>query len=227
MEPEDRGPGVDLKLTPQGAIAIQERLRERVSLQWGSRTIRRIAGADASYYQKWIFGAVAVLSYPELKEVEEAGAVKRIDFPYIPGLLAFREGPVIREAFGKLSTGVDIMLLDGQGIAHPRGVGLATHLGVELDLPTIGCAKSRLWGEGEPPPKRRGEYSPLLKGDRVIGAILRTKDGVRPLWVSPGYRVSLEVAIEVVLTSARGYRIPEPLRSAHLAANRLREGFRG
>ncbi len=209
------------------AIGIQERLRKRISLRWEERAIKRIAGADASYYKGWVFGAVAVLSYPELKELERACAVRRVEFPYIPGFLGFREGPVIREAFLKLSAGVDVMLLNGQGIAHPRGVGLATHLGIELDLPTIGCAKSGLWGEGESPPAERGEFSPLLKGDRVLGAILRTKEGVKPLWISPGYKVNLKKAIEVVLTSTKGYRIPEPLRAAHRAANLLRKGFRG
>lgn len=225
MEPEDRDPGTLLKLTPQEAIGIQKRLREKVSLRWEGKPIRRIAGADASYYQGWVFGVVAVFSYPELTELEEGKAVRKVDFPYIPGLLAFREGPVIKDAFHQLSTGVDIMLLDGQGIAHPRGVGLATQLGIELDLPTIGCAKSRLWGNGEPPPRRRGECSPLLQGEKPIGAILRTRDGVRPLWISPGHKVSLKVAIEVVLGSAKGYRLPEPLRAAHRAANRLRENF--
>ncbi len=214
-----------MKLTPQVAIAIQEKLRENVSLRWEGKAIKRIAGADVSYYQGWVFGVVAVFSYPELVGLEEVGAVRRTGYPYIPGLLAFREGPVIKEAYHQLSTGVDIMLLDGQGIAHPRGVGLATQLGIELDLPTIGCAKSRLWGEGEPPPRRRGQYSPLLQGDKPIGAILRTRDGVKPLWVSPGYKVSLEVAIEVVLGAAKGYRLPEPLRAAHRAANLLRKNF--
>ena len=214
-----------MKLTPEMAIEIQEKQRGKVSLQWEGKAIRRIAGADVAYYRGWAFGALVVFSYPELAELEEGKAVRRIGFPYIPGLLAFREGPVIKEAFHKLSTELDIMLLDGQGIAHPRGIGLATQLGIELDLPTIGCAKSRLWGEGEPPPKRRGEYSFLLQGDKPIGAVLRTRDGVRPLWVSPGHKVSLELAIEVVLGSTKGYRLPEPLRAAHRAANRLKKNF--
>lgn len=212
-----------MKLTPQMAVAIQEKLRGNVSLRWEGKAIKRIAGADASYYQGWVFGAVAVFCYPELVELEEIGAVRRIEFPYIPGLLAFREGPVIKEAFSKLSTEVNIMLLDGQGIAHSRGMGLATHLGIELDLPTIGCAKSRLWGEGKTPPTKRSQYSLLLEGDKPIGVILRTKDGVRPLWVSPGHKMNIDVAIEVVLGSTRGYRLPEPLRAAHQAAHKLRE----
>ncbi len=189
--------------------------------------IRRVAGADASYKGGWVFGAVAVLSYPQLRELEVVQEAREVEFPYIPGLLAFREGPVIKGAFQKLSITVDIMLVDGQGIAHPRGVGLATYLGLELDLPTIGCAKSWLWGEGELPPQGKGNYSLLWEGNKPIGVILRTRDGVKPLWVSPGYKTNLEVAIEVVLNSLKGYRIPEPLRIAHRAADQLRVGFRG
>jgi len=164
-------------------------------------------------------GAVVVLRFPELSIVEQGVATLRLSFPYRSGLLSFREVPLILAACEGLRVTPDLFIADAQGIAHPRRLGLASHLGLLLDVPTIGCAKSILCGQygglGEEP----GDYAPLLDGDEVIGAALRTKKGVNPVYVSIGHRVDLEAAIQWVMACSRGYRLPEPTRLAHLAAS--------
>jgi deoxyribonuclease V len=141
-----------------------------------------------------------------------------ITFPYVPGLLAFREGPVVLAALEQVSDPPDVLLFDGQGLAHPRRLGLATHIGVLLDRPSIGCAKSRLCGEHEEPPAERGGWVPLRDGDEVIGGVVRTRAGVRPVYVSVGHRVDLETAVSLVVACCTRYRLPEPTRRAHRAA---------
>jgi deoxyribonuclease V len=163
-------------------------------------------------------GAVVVLSYPELSLVEMKTVQGKLDFPYVPGLLSFRESPLILSACEQLVTTPDLILVDGQGIAHPRRIGLASHLGLLLDTPTIGCAKSLLCGKHEIPGGDVGSYAMILEGDETLGAALRTRTMVKPVYVSTGHRISLQSAIHWVLECCRGYRLPEPTRIAHLAA---------
>ena len=215
----------------RAAVAIQEGLRGKLILEDRlSKNIRFVAGADVSCNRgdDRVWAAVVVLDAATLEVIEEAGHSERARMPYIPGLLSFREGPVVLKAFEKLRRRPDAILFDGQGIAHPRGLGLASHMGLILGIPSVGCAKTRLIGSFEEPGDRRGSHSPLVHEGRQIGAVLRTKDRVKPVFVSPGHRVSLERAVDIVLACARRYRIPEPTRQAHMLVNRMRkEGVRG
>jgi len=199
---------------------IQQRLAEQVSATGEVITPHYIAGVDISAPKAsgLATGAVVVLNYPELRVVETKLAQRRLDFPYIPGLLSFRESPLILAACRELSITPDLILVDGQGMAHPRRIGLASHLGLLLNTPTIGCAKSRLCGEHEEPGSEPGSYAELRDRGEVIGAALRTKSGVKPIYVSIGHKINLEDAIHWVLKCCRGFRIPEPTRLAHLAA---------
>jgi len=210
----------------QEAVSIQNTLKKELILHDGVKIapVDVIAGADISYSRgsDLFFAAVVLLSYPDMQPIEEVHAVERVSFPYIPGLLSFREGPVLLKAFEKLQQQPDLVMFDGQGIAHPRGLGLAAHLGLFLDIPAIGCAKSRLCGEHREPGPLPGDHEDLLYQGWVIGSVLRTKARVRPVFVSPGHRISLERSREVTLKCCRGYRLPEPIRQAHLSVNRLR-----
>ena len=182
--------------------------------------VRYVAGVDISVNtaERKGRGAVVVLSYPDLRPVEQSVAEVGLTFPYVPGLLSFRETPVLMEAFARLSARPDLLLADAQGLAHPRRFGLACHLGLLYDVPTIGCAKSRLCGEhGEVGPAP-GSRADLQDGPEVIGAVLRTREGVKPVYVSIGHRIGLGEAVEWVLRCCRGYRLPEPARLAHQAA---------
>lgn len=210
--------------TYREAVALQETWRERVSLSPLPQPPRAVAGVDAAYEgpRGRVFGAAVLFSYPELEPLEEAGAAMDCPFPYIPGLLSFREIPVLLKALSRLRRPPDLILADGQGIAHPRGLGLASHLGVLVNLPVIGVAKSRLVGEGEEPGREAGAWRPLFLQGRTVGLILRTQTGRRPLYVSPGHLVSLEDCREIVLGCVRRYRIPEPLRAADRLSRRLR-----
>ena len=199
---------------------IQRSLAERVSRSGEVESHRFIAGVDISVKREGgqATGAVVILQYPELRVVEVKVIGGRLDFPYIPGLLSFRESPLILAACQELTLVPDLILVDGQGIAHPRRMGLASHLGLFLDAPTIGCAKSLLCGQHEVPGEEPGNYAEIRDREEVIGAALRTKPGVNPVYVSIGHKVSLESAIYWVLKCCRGYRLPEPARLAHLAA---------
>jgi deoxyribonuclease V len=179
-----------------------------------------IAGADISHPDASgvATAAVVVLSYPELSPIEIRVVEQKPGFPYVPGLLSFRESPLILAACQRVVSRPDLMLVDGQGIAHPRRLGLASHLGLLLDIPTIGCAKSLLWGKHEPVGEEPGDVAQLRDGDETIGAVLRTKRGTSPIYVSIGHKVDLESAIYWTRKCCQGYRIPEPLRLAHLAA---------
>ena len=202
------------------ASEIQKRLAAQVSR--GSELVapRFIAGVDISgeRAQGEAAGAVVVLRYPELKPVETKVITGKLDFPYIPGLLSFREAPLILAACEKLSITPDLLLVDGQGIAHPRRFGLASHLGLLLNLPTIGCAKSLLCGIHKTLGAEPGSYAEVIDRDETIGAALRTKLGVKPIYVSIGHKVDLQTAVHWVMNCCRGYRLPEPTRLAHLAA---------
>lgn len=214
-------------MTPRIARAqtLQARLRRRVRIRGGPRHVRLVAGADLAYRgdgsRAW--AAVVLWSPHDGAVVETVTASGRLSFPYVPGYLSFREGPLLLRAFGRLRHRPDLVLFDGQGIAHPRGLGLASHLGVLLDLPSVGCAKSRLVGEHGLPGPRRGAFTPLLLEGRCVGAVLRTRDGVTPLWISPGHRIGIRQAVTWALACCRT-RVPEPIRLAEQVANRLKAG---
>ena len=202
------------------ALDIQLKLAARVSRVSEVTTPRFIAGVDisANKARGMATGAVVILNYPELRLVETKIVNGRLDFPYVPGLLSFRESPLILAACEKLTVIPDLILVDGQGIAHPRRMGLASHLGLFLNTPTIGCAKSRLCGNHKELSVEPGSYVELIDRGEIIGAALRTKLGVKPVYVSIGHKVDLPTAIHWVLDCCRGYRLPEPARLAHLAA---------
>jgi deoxyribonuclease V len=202
------------------ARGIQEKLASRVSRECRLKEPRLVAGVDISVnrFSKTGRGAVVVLSYPTLEIMEISTVTDSVTFPYVPGLLTFREAPLLLAAFEKLKNIPDLILVDGQGIAHPRRIGLASHLGVVLNIPTIGCAKSRLCGEHDMPGMKAGSYTELEDRGEVIGAVLRTRDGVKPVYVSIGHMVDLPSAVRWVGACCRGYRLPEPTRLAHQAA---------
>jgi len=202
------------------ALDIQRSLARQISRNNQVATPRFIAGVDISVGKApgVATGAVVVLEYPELRLVETQVAQGRPDFPYVPGFLSFRESPLTLAACEKLTITPDLILVDGQGIAHPRRLGLASHLGLFLHIPTIGCAKSLLCGRHEEPGFNAGSYTEVTDRGETIGAALRTRSGVKPVYVSIGHKVDLEVAIYWVLKCCRGYRLPEPTRLAHLAA---------
>ncbi|MBW1644987.1 MAG: endonuclease V [Deltaproteobacteria bacterium] len=208
------------------AVGIQEDLRRRLVLtDRFHRPLRTVAGADLSYERRrnLLFAAVLVFSWPELRLLEIGEEVRPAAFPYIPGLLTFREGPAMTAILERLRHWPDLLVCDGQGIAHPRGLGLAAHLGVLFDLPTIGCAKSRLIGKYTMPGVAKGCRSPLVDdAGRRIGTVLRTRRDVKPVFVSPGHRVGLESAADLVLQLVSRYRLPEVTRLAHHHVNRLR-----
>jgi deoxyribonuclease V len=203
-------------LTPPEAIALQNRLAARVirksSLKPGQ--VSTIAGVDSHYRNGIAIAAVVVLKFPNLEWVDDATAVRRATFPYIPGLLSFREGPVILDAFNALTSTPDVLIFDGQGIAHPRRFGIASHIGLLLDLPSIGCAKTKLTGHYEEPDFLRGSYAELIDRGETVGAAVRTRSGVKPVFVSTGHRVGLQESIELVLQSCMKFRLPEPSRRA-------------
>jgi len=208
------------QVSPAEAMDIQRRLARQVSRSSQVTTPCLIAGVDisAANVRGVATGAVVVLEYPELRLVETQVAQGRPSFPYVPGLLSFRESPLTLAACEKLSITPDLILVDGQGIAHPRRLGLASHLGLLLNTPTIGCAKSLLCGQHEEPGIDVGSYTEVMDSGETIGAALRTRPGLKPVYVSIGHKVDLEAAIYWVLECCRGYRLPEPTRLAHLAA---------
>jgi deoxyribonuclease V len=208
------------RVTTAHAMSIQKELAAEVSRIGKITNPRLIAGVDISVnrWNKTGTAAVVTLNYPGLKLAEMQVVTDPIEFPYIPGLLSFREAPLILAAFKKITVVPDLVLVDGQGIAHPRRMGLASHLGVWLGVPTIGCAKSRLCGQHKTPANEAGNYAELMDNGEVIGAVLRTKTGVKPLYISIGHMIDLSSAIHWVTACCRDYRLPEPTRLAHLAA---------
>jgi len=209
------------QLTPTEAVTLQNQLRDRVIVADRFNPIHRVAGLDVGFIDqgKITRAAVAVLSYPDLKLLETALAYRSTGFPYIPGLLSFRELPALLDALAQLKCLPDLLLCDGQGIAHPRRLGIASHLGLVTDIPAIGVAKTRLCGTHDPVPEQRGHWTPLQDGQKVIGAVLRTRTGVKPLYISPGHRISLTTAIDYVLGCCSRFRLPETTRHAHRLAS--------
>jgi len=208
-------------LTPKEAMALQEGLRGRLIREDRIGTVRRVAGVDVGFEQDGNVtrAAVAVLSFPGLELQDSALAREPTRFPYVPGLLSFREAPAVLEAFSRLRRAPDLLLYDGQGIAHPRRCGIASHVGLLLDLPSIGVAKTKLIGEHGRVPAAKGSRTPLTDRGELIGAVLRTRTGVKPLFISIGHRVSLETAVHYVMACVTRYRLPETTRWAHHLAS--------
>jgi len=208
------------QMSTNQAFELQLRLASQVSRNSEITSPRFIAGVDVSVDRVHgvATGAVVVLSYPQLRVVETQVVEGKVDFPYVPGLLSFREAPLTLAAFERLDITPDLVMFDGQGIAHPRRLGLAAHLGLFLDIPTIGCAKSRLCGHHDALGPGPGSYAELVDRGEVIGCALRTKAGTNPLYVSIGNKVDLKSAVYWVVQCCRGYRLPEPTRLAHLAS---------
>ncbi|MBN1812235.1 MAG: deoxyribonuclease V [Anaerolineae bacterium] len=203
---------------PAEARTIQNRLREQVCVRPLERQPRAVAGVDVSVKGGVAKAAVVLLSYPDLVPFQAATAALPVSFPYVPGLLAFREGPVVFAALEQLTSEPDVLMFDAQGLAHPRRMGLATHLGILLDMPAVGCAKSRLCGREVVPGEEKGSWTPLEDRGEVIGAVVRTRSRVRPVYVSIGHRTDLETAVSLVLSCTTKYRLPEPTRWAHRVA---------
>lgn len=199
---------------PDEAVEIQKMLAGNVRFQRLDR-VETVAGADVSFSGSKAHAAAVLLDYHDMRLLDVSFAEMDVVYPYIPGLLTFREGPVILRALEGIDD-ADVLLFDGQGIAHPRRFGEASHLGLLLDRPSIGCAKSKLWGEFREPEAERGSFSLLVDRGGVVGAALRTRTNVRPVFVSPGHMSDLSSAIKIALNCARGYRVPEPLRLAHI-----------
>lgn len=209
------------------ARAIQLELKEKIRLQKLSGPIRLVAGADVSYSKKvkMCFAAVTIFKYPEMEIFEQTDSLGPVSFPYVPGYLTFREAPILLNAFEKIEHVPDLILFDGQGIAHPRQMGLAAHLGLILNLPSIGCAKSILIGQFQEPLYEKGNWTDLIYQNKKIGAVVRTREGVKPVFVSPGFKITIEETVDWVLNTCIGYRIPEPIRQSHLAVNQLRVDY--
>jgi len=212
-------------VTPKEAIKIQTDLRKRIVRRDTFDEIRVVAGADVSFdkNKKEGYGGVITYRFPDLKEIERRGARAKINFPYVPGLLTFREAPVLLKAFACLKTEPDVIIFDGQGLAHFRRMGLATHMGILLNKPTVGCAKSRLIGTFEDPGEDAGCYSPLLDDGETIGAVLRTRQRVNPVFISQGNMISLKTCIEIARKCVDGYRIPRPTREADHYVARIKK----
>ena len=210
----------DWNLTPEEAIQVQKELRARLDLTWdGAFRVNTIGGVDLSFPEELAHCAIVVLRFPELTPLEAVTADAPLVFPYIPGLLAFREGPAVLAAWDKLTIRPDLLMFDGQGIAHPRGIGIASQMGLWLVRPSIGVAKSRLFGKHQPVGPNRGDRAALLDNQgNTIGAVLRTRERTNPLYVSPRHFIDVEHAVEFVLKSCAGYRLPETTRWAHKVA---------
>jgi deoxyribonuclease V len=208
-------------------MRLQENLRERVEREDRFEALQFVAGADLAFdpATDLAFAGVIVYEFPQLREVERRMARRRLRFPYVPGLLSFREGPVLLAAFEQLRTKPDLILVDGHGIAHPRRFGIACHLGLLLDAPTIGCAKSILVGEALEPGVRAGSTAPLVDKNETVGTVLRTRDRVKPIYVTTGHRVSLESAVRIVRQCLDGFRIPKPTREADHFVRDLRRAY--
>jgi deoxyribonuclease V len=213
-------------VSPQEAIRIQQDLRgQLVTRDDAGAEFQTIAAMDVSYDRRspWLFATIVVLRLAGLERIETAGVRARAQFPYVPGLLSFRESPAGLEAWEKLRIRPDCLICDGHGYAHPRRFGFACHFGLWVDRPTIGLAKSVLVGRCEPPGVKRGSVTHLVDGLEVIGAAVRTREGAAPVFVSVGHRISLATAVATVLACSSGFRIPEPMRQAHALVNRLRQ----
>ncbi len=210
----------DWDISPKEAVRLQKRLAGRVVQEWDGRPVGTVGGADVSFpSRREAIAAFCVLSFPDFRILEYAVGKSPVTFPYVPGLLSFREIPALLAVMREIETGPDVIICDAHGFAHPRRMGLASHLGILIDTPTIGCAKSRLFGEHDAPGRRKGSRVSLREPDgAVIGRVVRTRTGVKPLYVSVGNRVDLDTAVRIVLECCTRFRLPEPARTAHRLA---------
>ncbi|MFQ5662888.1 MAG: deoxyribonuclease V [Terriglobia bacterium] len=223
-------------VSPKEAAQLQLELRSRLKKHRDFDAIRTVAGADIAVdpgagratgkgpKPAMGYAGVIVYAFPQLQEIERQWARRPLSFPYVPGLLVFREGPVLLDAFARLRTAPDLVLFDAHGYSHPRRFGLASHLSVVLDAPGIGVAKSRLIGYHEEPPDQVGAWTPLIDAEETIGAVLRTRTGVHPVFISIGHRIDLETAIELAVACCDGYRVPKPTREADHFVEQLKRG---
>lgn len=217
----------DWPTTPAEAVDLQRDLAGRVDVSAPLGEFETVAGCDIAYHteEPFLFAAVVLLTADDLSVVEVQTVTDRATFPYVPGLLSFREVPPLLKAFSGLRRPPDVVMLDGQGIAHPRRFGLACHLGLWLGVPSLGCAKSRLVGDHAEPGPEAGDTTPLTVGGEEVGVVLRSAAGAKPVFVSPGHRIDIESATKVVRGTLSGYRHPAPTRAAHMRANQLRAEF--
>lgn len=215
-------------LTPDQAIELQKELWERIKLEPLQKPVDFIGGADISFnlYTDTVYAGIVILRLSDLKIVAYALAQSEVKFPYVPGLLSFREIPPLLNAWEMLQLKPDVLVMDGQGIAHPRRLGIASHFGLLTDCPTIGCAKNILYGNFETPELEAGSKSPIIdkKTGETIGYALRTKNKTNPVFISPGNKITLEESVNLVMKCVTKYRIPEPTRQAHLLVNKFRRG---
>lgn len=210
-------------VSPQEAIALQQKLAAQVIYDrpLPLDAIRLVAGVDVSVKENESQAAVVILTFPELRVIETVLARQPTPFPYIPGLLSFREGPALVEAFERLQNVPDVFIFDGMGRAHPRRIGIAAHMGLWLQKPTIGCGKTLLTGRYSEPDALRGAYSDLTDRREIIGVVLRTRDKIKPVFISPGHLIDLASSIEIVMACTSKYRLPDPIRAAHKAAGKF------
>ncbi len=211
-------------ITPEEAVALQKEMRHQLRLQPLQKEIKTIAGADISFnkYSTTVYAGIVVMQFPSLQVIETSGITDETTFPYIPGLLAFREVPALSKAWAGLKQKPDVLVLDGHGIAHPRRMGIAAHFGVAMQTPTMGCAKSLLTGKYIEPGMEAGSVTDLFQKNELIGKVLRTKKNVKPVFISPGNLITMDESLELIKQCVRKYRIPEPTRLAHLFVNELR-----
>ncbi len=206
-------------ISSQDARRLQMKLATHIIRENRLGTVQTVAGIDVAIKGDMSCAAVVVFNFPELDVTGQATATRRVTCPYVPGLLSFREGPVILDALDQLGRKPDLLIFDGQGIAHPRRLGIASHIGLFTDIPSIGCAKSRLCGQYQEPDIKRGSHVPLMDHGETIGAILRTRTGVKPVFVSLGHRIDLKTSMDYILGCCKGYRLPETTRLAHRLAS--------
>ncbi len=212
-------------MTPKEAVVLQKVLADQVEEKPSLEQFDLIAGADVSFtrFSKIFFASVVVLRARDFSVVECKSVRREVQFPYVPGLLSFREAPVLLDAFAKLRSNPDVVMIDGHGLAHPRRFGIAAHMGLWLQIPCIGCAKSLLCGTFKDPPQKICSFSPLTDKEETIGRVVRTRQNVKPVFISVGHRIDLASAVQVALQMCRGYRIPEPTRLAHHYVNAFRK----
>ncbi len=211
-------------ITPEEAVALQKELRHQLQIQPLQKEVTTIAGADISFnkYSTTVYAGIVVMHFPSLQVIETSGITDETTFPYIPGLLAFREVPALSKAWEGLNTKPDLLVLDGHGIAHPRRMGIAAHFGVAMQTPTMGCAKSLLTGKYIEPGMEAGSVTDLFQKNELIGKVLRTKKNVKPVFISPGNLITMDESLELIKHCVGKYRIPEPTRLAHKFVNELR-----
>lgn len=216
------------EITPQKAKEIQQQLRDKIEISALDKMPQTIGGADLSFDRgsDTVHAGIVTLALPYLNPLAWSLVTTEVNFPYIPGLLAFREIPPLMEAWKQMEHKPDVLILDGHGLAHPRRMGIATHFGIEADWPTIGCAKNILTGDYREPHSEKGSYEPIKEQNETIGYVLRSRTNVNPVFVSPGHRVSFEDARSLVMRAVGRYKLPETTRLAHRLVNELRRGER-